>query len=197
MNNPFDPGYYYAEELKEMGFKSIGDNVSVAKNCTFINLHNISIASHVRIDGGTTIVAGNTGVEVGNYIHIGGGAFLLGTYGISLADFANLSQGVRIYTGNDDYTGGSFTNPMVPSDYTNITTGPVRLDKHVIIGSGSVILPNIQLHEGTSIGALSLVRKSTKAWTVYSGNPAKELMTRKVIDPDGSIEEKLLKNITT
>ena len=31
--NPFDIGYYEDFELKSFGFKSIGSNVKIAKNC--------------------------------------------------------------------------------------------------------------------------------------------------------------------
>ena len=39
-------------------------------------------------------------------------------------------------------------------------------------------MPGVKLAEGTSIGAMSLVRKSTEPWTTYLGNPAKRLKNR-------------------
>ncbi|MFC3051707.1 acyltransferase [Kordiimonas pumila] len=195
MQNPFDPGYYDSSALSQMGFKAVGKNVMVAKNCTLINLHNISLGSHVRIDGGTTIVAGDAGVTIGHYIHIGGGSFLLGKHGITLGNFANISQAVRLYTTNDDYVGGAFTNPMVPERYTNVATGPVTVGKHTIIGSGSVVLPGVQLATGSSVGALSLIKNTTAEWTVYAGNPARAIKARKVVDSDGTVEARLLSDI--
>ena len=32
---------------------------------------------------------------------------------------------------------------------------------------------------GTSVGALSLVRKKTEEWSIYLGNPAKKIASRK------------------
>ena len=55
----------------------------------------------------------------------------------------------------------------------------VVLEKHVIVGAGSVILPNVTLKEGSSVGAMSLITKNTKEWTIYAGIPAKELKERK------------------
>ena len=55
----------------------------------------------------------------------------------------------------------------------------VVLEKHVIIGAGSVILPNVILKEGSSVGAMSLLTKNTKEWTIYAGIPARELKERK------------------
>ena len=39
-------------------------------------------------------------------------------------------------------------------------------------------MPGVILAEGTSIGAMSLVLKSTEAWGLYVGNPAKRLKDR-------------------
>ena len=57
--------------------------------------------------------------------------------------------------------------------------GKVFLGKHVIIGSGSVILPGISLDEGAAVGAMSLVTKNCRAFGIYSGVPAKFIRERK------------------
>lgn len=180
--NPFDPGYFDETELVQFGFGGVGRNVRVAKNCTLINLDKIFIQSNVRIDGQTTIVAGPEPVRIGNYVHISGGCFIIGGSGVEFADFSGLSHGVRIFSRSDDFTHGFLTNPTVPKQYSGVKARPVALRKHVIVGSGSVILPGVVLEEGTAVGALSLVRKSTEPWSVYSGNPASRIMSRKEID---------------
>ncbi|WP_295472613.1 acyltransferase [uncultured Pseudomonas sp.] len=178
--NPFDVGYYTEHELRDFGFKSLGSNVLIAKNCTILGLHNISIGNDVRIDGYTTIVAGDQGgLTLGSFIHIGGYSLLSAGAGITMEDFSGLSQGVRIYSRTDDYTGRFLTNPTVDPQYTGVTAGPVRLGRHVIIGSGTVILPNLSIGEGSSVGALSLVSKDLPEWGVYFGTPAKKLKDRK------------------
>jgi galactoside O-acetyltransferase len=178
MENPFYHGYYTSEELRGFGFKSVGDNVRIAKNCTIIGLPHISIGDHVRIDDNTAIVAASGEVELGSFIHIGGGCHLSGAGNIRLEDFSGLSQGVRIYSVSDDYSGNTMTNPMVPGQYTGARSSPVRLCRHVIVGSGSVILPGVEIGEGSAVGALSLVRKSLPAWGIYSGSPAKRIAER-------------------
>lgn len=175
----FDPGYYTDSDLREAGFKYIGKNVSIAKNCTIIGLPNISIKDNVRIDGNCTIIApGNGYVRLGSYIHIGSYCMLSAGDGIEMDDFCGLSQGVKIYSRTDDYSGNYLTNPTVPEKYTKITRGKVKLKKHVIIGSGSVILPRVTIGEGSSVGALSLVTKCLDDWGVYFGAPAKKLKRR-------------------
>lgn len=178
MENPFNQGYFSTEELREFGFKSVGKNVSVAKNCTIVGLQNVSIADNVRIDGNTVIAAAAGSITLGSYIHIGGSCFLACAGGITLGDFSGLSQGVRIYSATDDYSGNWLTNPTVPRAYVKLNVAPVVLGRHVIIGSGAVILPGVSIGEGSSVGALSLVSKALDPWGVYFGLPAKRLKAR-------------------
>ncbi len=178
LSNPFDPGYFTSDELVRFGFKSVGQNVKIAKNCTIIGLHNISIGSNVRIDGYTVLAAHSGYLNIGNYVHIAGGGHVSCAGGVKISDFCNLSQGVRIYSISDDYSGASLTNPTIPSQYLNVARAPVLLGRHVIIGSGSVVLPGVTIGEGASIGALSLVNKPLDGWGIYAGTPARWIRAR-------------------
>lgn len=176
--NPFDQGYFRSDELRGFGFKRVGEDVRIAKNCTIIGLENISIGSNVRIDANVVITANSGSLDLGSYIHIGSGCYLGCAGGITFHDFAGLSQGISIYSATDDYSGNSLTNPTVPHEYLRVNTAPVILGKHVIIGSGSVVLPGVVIGEGSSVGALSLVTKSLDDWGVYLGTPARQLKAR-------------------
>lgn len=179
MSELFNPGYYTEDDLQHAGFRHVGSNVRVAKNCVIVGMENISLGNNVRIDGYSTLVAAGGGhIRIGNHVHIGGYCFLSGAAGITLDDFSGLSQGVRLYSKTDDYSGASLTNPTVPEEFTNCKSGPVHLGRHVIIGSGSVVLPDITIGDGVAVGALSLVTKSLQSWGIYAGTPAKRLKNR-------------------
>lgn len=180
MTNPFDSGYFSQDDLHSVGFKAIGNNVRIAKNCTIIGLPNIEIGNNVRIDGYCSIIAVGSGpsLRIGSFVHIGGYCHLSAGDGIIMDDFSGLSQGVRIYSITDDYTGKYLTNPTVPEKFTGSNRGKVTLKRHVIIGSGTVILPQVTIEEGSSVGALSLVTKSLESWGVYTGCPARKLKDR-------------------
>lgn len=178
IQTPFNPGYATTDELRGYGFAHIGENVMVARNCTIIGLQNIRIGDNVRIDGLTTIAAARGHCWIGRNVHIGGGSHLACTGGLDIGDFCNLSQGTRIYTISDDYSGAAMTNPTVPAEFTNVTIAPVTLDRHVIVGSGSTILPGVHLGEGVALGAMTLVRHSLDAWGIYAGVPARRLRDR-------------------
>lgn len=178
MKNPFDVGYYESAELRSFGFGRIGANVSIAKNCTIVGLHNISIGNNVRIDSDSHLIASSGSIRLGSYIHIGGGSKLNGRAGIEMEDFSGLSQDVKVYSSSDDYTGRRMTNPMVPPEYTGARSSAVHIGRHAIIGSGSIILPGASVGEGAAVGALTLVTRALDPWAIYSGNPARRIRER-------------------
>jgi acetyltransferase-like isoleucine patch superfamily enzyme len=178
MQNPFYKGFFVSEELVTMGFRCVGKNVKIAKSCTIVGLENISIGCNVQIDENVFIAANKGSLDIGNHVHIGGGSHLNSTGGIKLADFCGLSQGVKIYSVSDDYTGESLTNVTVPEKYKKLTILPVNMERHVLIGTGSVVLPGVTIGMGSAVGALSLVTMSLDEWGVYFGTPAKRINAR-------------------
>ncbi|MCJ8151403.1 acyltransferase [Shinella sedimenti] len=180
VENPFDQGFFVSDELRKFGFASVGENVLISKRATIIGLKNIWIGNDVRIDDYAVITAYGGSLFLGNYIHIGSFSFLGCRGGVVLEDFSGLSQGAKVYSASDDYTGGALTNPTVPAEYTNVKTSQVLLRRHVIVGAGTVILPGVELKEGVSVGAQSLVTKNLDAWGVYAGRPASFLRKRKM-----------------
>jgi galactoside O-acetyltransferase len=142
-------------------------------------MERLVIGDSVRIDGYTTIIAmGRADVSLGSYIHIGAYCHLSGSFGIEMHDFSGVSQGVKLYSTTDDYSGKCMTNAMVPTKFRGGSKGSVVLCRHVVVGAGSVILPNVRIGEGSSVGALSLVTKSLEEWGVYFGSPVRRLKTR-------------------
>jgi dTDP-4-amino-4,6-dideoxy-D-glucose acyltransferase len=98
---------------------------------------------------------------------------------VLLEDFVNISSRVSIYSSNDDYSGSAMTNPMVPSLYTKVQVGNVKIGKHSIIGSGSVILPDVTIESGVAVGALSLVNQGCRSFGIYAGIPARRIKERR------------------
>lgn len=172
-------GFYNSEDLRNAGFKSIGDNVLVEKNCTVIGFENIEIGNNVRIDGYTSIIAPDNGyMKIGSYIHIGAYSFFSAGSGIVLEDFVGISQGVKVYSRTDDFSGEFMTNPMVDPKFTNIRKKETILKKHSIIGSSSIVLPGANFGTGASVGANSLVTNELDEWSIYGGSPAKKIKDR-------------------
>lgn len=167
------------ESLKDIGFAELGANVLISDRVSVYGAQRIKIGNNVRIDDFCVLSAGVGGIEIGDFVHIAVYASLIGAGKIGIADFCNISSRVSIYTSNDDYSGETLTNPMIPDQFKKVRVGDVLLSKHVIVGSGSVILPNVLIGEGVAIGALSLVSKNCDPFYVYAGKPAKKIKERK------------------
>lgn len=167
------------EAIERMGFASVGDNVQISDRASFYGTARIALDSNVRIDDFCVLSAGLGGISIGHHVHIAVYSSLIGAGKITLSDFCNISSRVSIYSSNDDYSGATMTNPTVPREYTGVTHADVLLGKHVIVGSGSLILPGVTLEEGVAVGALSLVNRNCEAFGIYAGNPTRRVKERK------------------
>ncbi len=164
--------------IEKMGFASIGRNAQISDRASFYGCAQIHIGDYARIDDFSLLSAGPGGIEIGAYVHIAVYSSLIGRGKIVLSDFSGISSRVSIYSSNDDYSGSALTNPTVPEEYTNITHADVFLGKHVIVGSGSIILPGVRLERGAAIGALSMVTRDCEEFWIYSGVPARKIKPR-------------------
>lgn len=171
--------FYTRVQLLQMGFSYVGENVLISDKSSYYNCKNIYLGSNVRIDDFCVLSAGEGGIRLEGYNHIACYCSLIGKGKIELKEFVGLSSRVAVYSSSDDYTGSALTNPTVPEKYCNVISGDVILEKHVIVGAGSVILPKVTLKEGCSIGALSLVTKDCDEFSTYLGVPAKRIKSRK------------------
>ena len=169
--------YYTKEQLKQLGFKDIGENVKISDKASIYNCDQIEIGDNSRIDD-FCVVSGK--IKIGRNVHIAPFCLVAGgERGIILEDFSGLAYQVQVFTQSDDYSGKTLTNPTIPAKYKKEIKKEIVIGRHVIVGAGSIIMPGVTLKEGTSVGAMSLVRKSTEEWSIYLGNPAKKIINRK------------------
>ena len=170
--------YLTRDEILAMGFKYVGENTLLSDKASYYNCKNIVIGSNSRIDDFAVLSAGDGGIIIEDHVHIAVYSSLIGAKRIKLKNFSGISSHVAIYSSSDDYSGNYMTNPTVPSEFTNVSHGDVTIGQHVIVGSGSIILPNTTLEDGVAIGALSLVNKSCEGFYIYSGTPVKKIKQR-------------------
>lgn len=147
--------FYTEEELKGLGFRHIGNGVCISRKASIYGAQNISLGDHVRIDD-FCILSGR--IEIGSYVHV--------------------AAYTALYGGSDDYSGQTMTNPMVPDEYKAVKSAPVHIRRHVIVGSTSVILPGVDLKEGSAFGSFSFINRDPEPWSMNAGIPARKIKER-------------------
>jgi acetyltransferase-like isoleucine patch superfamily enzyme len=165
------------EELNSIGFKYLGSNVLVSDKVAIYNADKISIGENSRIDD-FCVISGK--VTIGRNVHVAVFCNIAGgSEGVTLEDFSGLAYGCQVFSQSDDYSGKTLTNPTVPAIFKGETKKAVRIGRHCIVGTNSLIFPGVTLGEGCSVGAVSMVSNDTEEWSIYSGVPAKKLKNRK------------------
>ncbi len=170
--------YLSQSEIKELGLKSVGRDVKISKRAVFYSPECIAIGAHVRIDDFAFLSGGN-GIKIGDYVHIAGYSALYGKFGIEIGDYVNISSRVSIYSTSDDYSGEFMTGPLVEAQYIHDIGKKIYIGSHVIIGTGSVLLPGAILHQGVAVGAMSLVKGELLEFKMYAGIPVRYIKERR------------------
>lgn len=168
--------FFSVDELSKLGLKRYGKNVLISRKSSIYGSDKIEIGNNIRIDD-FCILSGK--IVLGDNIHVAAYSALYGgEAGITVCDYANLSSRVCIYAVSDDYSGYSMTNPTIPEKYKHIQNEAVYIGKHVVVGSGSTVLPGVVLEEGSALGAMTMMKHNGVSWTIYAGVPAKEIKKR-------------------
>ncbi|MBL4941085.1 MAG: acyltransferase [Colwellia sp.] len=159
--------------------KSYGDDVFISQNVEIRRPNLVTVGSHLAIDTGfyCTVTA-----EIGDYVHIAPYITVIGgAKGLfKMHHFSTIAAGSRVICGSDEHLGEGLVGPTIPKPYKdNIKYAPVILERYANVGTNVVIMPGVTIAEGCVIGSNSTVTKSTKPWTIYVGNPARAIKTRK------------------
>jgi acetyltransferase-like isoleucine patch superfamily enzyme len=162
--------YLSEDAIKAMGFKLIGKSVKISDKAVFYDCDRIEIGDNSRIDD-FCVVSGR--VVIGRNVHITVFCNIAGGEpGVMIDDYATLAYGCYVFSQSDDYSGESMTNSTIPAKYKKEKKEAVRIEKFSIIGARATILPGVTISEGCSVGAMSLVTRSTSPWGLYVGIPA-------------------------
>ncbi|WP_144775898.1 acyltransferase [Marinobacter maritimus] len=169
--------YLTEAQLQAMGFKTVGGNVKVSDKASIYNPEVIELGDYSRIDD-FCVVSGK--VSIGRYCHITPMCLVAGgSPGVTLSDFCTLAYGVQVFAQSDDYSGSTMVNSLIPAKFKNEYFAEVLIERQVIIGAGSIIFPGVTIRQGCSVGAMTLLNKSTQPWGIYAGKPARRIKDRK------------------
>ena len=165
------------ETLLAMGFKRLGRNVRISDRAAIYDADRLEIGDGSRIDD-FCVLSGR--ITLGRNVHLAVFCNLAGgSEGVTMEDFSGLAYACHVFSQSDDYSGATMTNPTVPARFKQETKKAVTIGRHCIIGAKSIVLPGVHVAEGCAVGAMSMVTKSTEAWSIYFGIPARRLKRRK------------------
>jgi galactoside O-acetyltransferase len=165
-------------------FAAVGESVRIFPWAKIVSPERVTLGAHAMVDD-FVFIGHHEKLVIGNRVHIASHTSITGGGCCYISDFVNVSSGVRIFSGTDDFDGGGLAGPVVPAEYRNVTRSSVTIGPHCIIGANSVVLPGVTIGEGATIGAGSVVTRDLAPWAIYVGAPARKLRDR----PRERIEE--------
>lgn len=179
--------YLEGRELEDLGIGRLGKNVRISTRAVLYDPHLMEIGDNVRVDdfcvlSGRIVLGRNVLITV--FCNVAGGQV-----GITVGDFSGLAYGCHILSQTEDFSGHFLNNSTIPLEFRSETKKPVKIGRHCLVGTNSVILPGVNLAEGTAVYAMSMVTKSTMPWSIYFGIPAKRLKarSRQLLDHEAQI----------
>jgi len=121
-------------------------------------------------------------LETGDVATIASNASIYNVGGVCIGHHAIISEGVYLCGATHD-----FQDPDFPLISQRVEIGP-----YAWICARAIVLPGVTCEEGSVLGAGAVCAKDLKPWTVYAGNPARELGARNKMteDRDASSEKK-------
>ena len=169
---------FMGENVKGL-LKKCGKDVTIHPLAKIVHPGKIEIGDYCIIDD-FTFINGGDGVKLGKFVHIATFSSIIGGGTLEMEDFSGLSASCRIITGSDDFSGQSLTNPTVPMEFKpELYKGHIKIGKHAVLGTNTIVHPNVTIGEGAATGSNTVVLKDLEPWTIYVGNPARKIKDRK------------------
>jgi acetyltransferase-like isoleucine patch superfamily enzyme len=173
----YDNNYYSQDELQKLGFRSFGRDIFISRKSCIYGAESMTLGDNIRIDD-HVILAGK--IELGSHIHLGANSYISGgSDGIVFEDFSGVAYYYYVTTSSSvDYLGLSLGALVIPSPYRLETCASIVIRRFSSVGAYSMIMPGVELAEGTTVGAFTFMKCSSKSLTIYSGNPATSIASK-------------------
>lgn len=184
-NYPGIAGYKIRQFFYKFFLKKSAKNFILGEGIKIRFPENLSISDFVFIDDHVEIEAMLGFVKIGSRVHIGKYSKITATNSsVIIEDFVGISDFVRIYAHTETIEEEKkMSGPMIDENEKGMMSAPIIIKKNAFISSGSVILPGVVIEEGAVITPNSFIKAYSiiKSWSIYGGNPARFIGTRKKI----------------
>ena len=108
-------------------------------------------------------------LTIGDHSWIGEDVWIDNLAAVAIGSHCCISQGAYLCSGNHDWAAVAF----------DLRAEPIRICDSVWIGARSVVAPGVTIGEGSILALGSIATRTTPAWTINSGNPAKPVRSRR------------------
>ena len=137
---------------------------------------NVIIGKTVRIRQPENVIIGdNTIIDDFTYISCGKGKLIMGNY-------STISNGSSVHCASSDYKKCSLDLPSVSENQQfGGEVSDINISDFVVVGAHSCILPGSNIPEGSTYGAYTLIKPTSKLlpYHLYVGNNCRDLGERK------------------
>jgi putative colanic acid biosynthesis acetyltransferase WcaF len=120
-------------------------------------------------------------LTLGDYVAIGDSVDLYNVDRIAIGSKVAISQRAFLCTASHDIT--SLARPL--------TYAPIEIREHAWIAAEAMIYPGSVVEAGAVLAARAVLRGIATAWTIWAGNPAREVGKRVIIPDCGSTADSL------
>lgn len=125
---------------------------------------------------GTKYFGDISNLNVGKNVAFGGNVVIFGNEKVDIGDYTIIAYGVTLHTSTHIPTN-------VPKSIERIDR-PIKIGKHVWIGTGAIILPGVVVGDYSVIGAGSLVESNVPPKTVVAGTPARRIKSLDLLNEE-------------
>ncbi|ALB40468.1 hexapeptide transferase [Anabaena sp. WA102] len=153
--------------------KKIGNNVVISSEVRFKHPETFEIGDGVFI-GTQTYIQGRFDGRclIGNHVWIGPGSYF-DARNLIIEDYVGWGPGAKVL--GSTHTGIPTDIPIIQTD---LEIKPVKIAMGADIGMNAVILPGVNIGQGSIVGAGAVVTKDVPAMAIVAGVPARFLRWR-------------------
>ncbi|NRD20826.1 colanic acid biosynthesis acetyltransferase WcaF [Winogradskyella eckloniae] len=109
-------------------------------------------------------------LQIGDHCWIGESVWIDNLDQVTLENNVCISQGALLICGNHNYKISTF----------DLFIAPIVLKEGSWVGAKSIVSPGVSLESHSVLSLGSVATKDLEAYSIYSGNPAQKVKTRKI-----------------
>lgn len=121
--------------------------------------------------GGLKVDGNKKLLQIGDFTSIGRAEIALHDH-VQIGNYVCINDGVILLTASHD---------IIDPEWKHVKS-PIIIEDYAWIATGAVILPGVTIGRGAVVGAAAVVRKSVPAGAIAIGNPAQNILDKRVIE---------------